>query len=159
MIVVSGSRPLTETLLRCLEGNTLGGKLLPRGLIVAEALVESMIIHALRGNFRFMKEILDRVEGPVRAQAPAIVSPRFETPNPALEGLASRELATWRNEQLGRLERLLVVSTPGSATPGNVQASPGVEPDVKAPPGVEPGHGQPPIADRCSSMPVSPGPI
>jgi hypothetical protein len=55
----AGTRALTEALRRYLDGNIIGGKLLPRGLTVAEARVEAIFIHAIKGDFRFAKAILE----------------------------------------------------------------------------------------------------
>ncbi|MGO9923162.1 MAG: DUF5681 domain-containing protein [Isosphaeraceae bacterium] len=61
---------LTTLIRRVLEGKELYGEPTPGNRIVADCLAESMILHAIKGNAAYMREILDCVEGPVRAVVP-----------------------------------------------------------------------------------------
>lgn len=60
-----GTLSLTEGLRKALGGDKLLGKKAPGGRSVAEWLIESMIRAAIDGRGGYMKEIMDRVEGPI----------------------------------------------------------------------------------------------
>lgn len=65
-----GSVSLTTLIKRTLAGDTVAGQKTPDGRPVAEWLVDAMIKQAMKGNSAFMKEIIDRNDGPVPRPEP-----------------------------------------------------------------------------------------
>jgi hypothetical protein len=58
--------PTYSTLLRALlHRREIGGQPLPSGKTVADVLAEVMVAKALQGDYRFIREVLDRTEGKV----------------------------------------------------------------------------------------------
>lgn len=60
-----GTISLTRLLREALEKTRLCDEDVPGGRIAAEALVEAMVAHAIKGNASYMKEIMERIEGKV----------------------------------------------------------------------------------------------
>lgn len=58
-------RSLTAILREALDATEIGGKPIENGDRVADVLVNALIGHAVAGNASLMKEILNRVDGPV----------------------------------------------------------------------------------------------
>lgn len=65
-----GSLSLTELLRHALESRRLLGEKMPHRRTVAEQLVEQMIRHAMEGRGAYMKEIMDRNDGPIVVGTP-----------------------------------------------------------------------------------------
>ena len=70
-----GGRPkgkvsLTRLLEQALEETRCGDRDNPGGRTSAQCIVEAMIIHAVKGNPAYMKEIFDRIEGKVKEPEP-----------------------------------------------------------------------------------------
>lgn len=66
-----GSVSLTTLIKARLAGTELCGKHTPDGRAVAEWLVDQMIHQAMKGNSAYMKEIMDRNDGPIPKPEPA----------------------------------------------------------------------------------------
>jgi hypothetical protein len=56
-------RSIVAELRNQLDSRTLGGKELPRGMTVLDALVQAFLTYALKGNAVLLKEIIDRIDG------------------------------------------------------------------------------------------------
>jgi hypothetical protein len=59
------AKPLTDAAVRLLRRKTLGGKPVPGGKTVLEALVLVWIREALKGDMNALRQLLERVEGRV----------------------------------------------------------------------------------------------
>lgn len=67
-----GSISLTTRLKQALAATKVCGKDVPEGMDVAQALIESAIVHAIKGNPSFFHAILERVDGKMPDATPDI---------------------------------------------------------------------------------------
>lgn len=112
-----GSRTIITIVREMLELRTIRGKPLPNGMTVAESLADVMLVHALKGDFRYVKELLDRVEGKVvdRHEVTGAEGGPIEIDATAREQ-AANELETWRRDMKTRLELVLPSTISRSTT-------------------------------------------